>query len=324
MKHIKVAIVGGAGYTAGELLRILIHHPYVEIAMVHSKSYAGRPLYAVHKDLLGDTDLYFTHELPKNWNEIDLLFLCLSQQESYQFLAENALPDSLKIIDLTQDFRDESRNFVYGLCEANRERIKQATRIANPGCFATCIELALLPLAKKQLLQKEVHISGITGATGAGRQLSEFQHFSWRNNNVAVYKPFEHQHLAEIRMVLSQQQGKPIPTLNFIPFRGNFSRGIFATLYTEIDLSLAEVQNIYQECYSSEPFVHISPQNLDLKQVIGTNKCFLYLEKFDNKLLIISQIDNLLKGASGQAVQNMNLMFGLPETTGLHLKSIAF
>jgi N-acetyl-gamma-glutamyl-phosphate reductase len=321
MKKIKIGIIGGAGYTGGELLRILVNHPNVEIVFVHSKSNAGKFIYDVHTDLTGDTVLKFTNELS---NTIGVLFLCSGHGESKKILAENSIDKKIKIIDLSQDHRLNNSNFVYGLPELNREKIKVADNIANPGCFATCIQLALLPLAANGLLKNDVHISATTGSTGAGQTLNATSHFSWRQNNLSIYKAFEHQHLAEIGQSLVQLQSNFNSELNFIPYRGSFTRGIMASIYTPCDLSLNEIQKLYETYYAVHPFVHISKNSIDLKQVVNTNKCLLYLQKHNDKLLIISCIDNLLKGASGQAVQNMNLLFGLDETTGLKLKASYF
>ncbi|MEY5049217.1 MAG: hypothetical protein RLZZ175_2576 [Bacteroidota bacterium] len=318
---IKVGIAGGAGYTGGELLRILINHPNVEITYVHSKSNAGNPVYDVHNDLFGDTDLVFASELHYN---IDVLFLCMGHGDSVKFLADQNVPEHVKIVDLSQDFRPETNGFVYGLPELKRDAIKSATKIANPGCFATSIQLALLPLAKAQLLTSEVHISATTGSTGAGQNPSQTSHFSWRNNNLSVYKAFGHQHLKEIGQSLKQLMPSFATDINFIPYRGAFARGILATLYTETNLSLEEAYKLYNDYYANHPFTHVTTSNPDLKQVVNTNKCIIYLEKHGNKLMIISMIDNLTKGASGQAVQNMNLIFGLEETAGLKLKSVGF
>ncbi len=324
---IKAGIIGGAGYTGGEMLRILINHPQVEIAFVNSTSNAGNLISDVHTDLLGDTNLRFTGEISQN---IDVLFLCVGHGDSKKFLAANPINDNIKIIDLSQDFRlahnsqHTTRNFVYGLPELNREAIKSASNIANPGCFATCIQLGLLPLAAKGLLKNEVHINATTGSTGAGQSLSTTSHFSWRNNNLSVYKAFEHQHLNEIGESLIQLDLNFNQELNFVPQRGDFTRGILAAMYTESNLSLEEAQELYENYYHSHPFTHISKKNIDLKQVVNTNKALIHIEKHGNKLFIVSIIDNLLKGASGQAVQNMNLMFGLEEYAGLRLKAIGF
>ena len=334
---IKAGIIGGAGYTGGEMLRILINHPNVEIAFVNSTSNAGNLISDVHTDLIGDTDLKFVSDIPQ---DIDVLFLCVGHGDARKFLAANPISDNIKIIDLSQDFRLKANSihfgegrgqaFIYGLPELNREAIKSAKNIANPGCFATCIQLGLLPLAAKGLINSEVHINATTGSTGAGQGLNATSHFSWRNNNLSIYKAFEHQHLNEIGESLLQAT-KASPSggglekaLNFIPQRGAFTRGILASMYLESDLTLEEAQTIYEEYYSSHPYTHVSRKNIDLKQVVNTNKALVHLEKHGNKLFIISIIDNLLKGASGQAVQNMNLMFGLEETAGLKLKAANF
>ena len=308
---IKVGIIGGAGYTAGELLRLLINHPDVEVVFVNSASNAGNRITDVHSGLYGETDLIFTDELPLS--EIDCLFFC-------------TLPDELRVVDLSMDFRIESdeHDFVYGLPELNRKRIIRARHIANPGCFATAIQLGLLPLAKNLLLNNPVHITAITGSTGAGQKPTSTSHFSWRNNNMSVYKPFTHQHLPEIRQSLSQLQHSFSADLNFIPVRGDFARGIFVSMYTECSVELEEIRRLYEEYYDDHSFTFVTDANLDLKQVVNTNKCLLHLEKHGNKLLILSAIDNLLKGASGQAVHNMNLLFGLTEVAGLKLKPSAF
>ena len=326
---IKAGIIGGAGYTGGEMLRILVNHPNVEIAFVNSTSNAGNLISGVHTDLIGETDLTFVSDIPQ---DIDVLFLCVGHGDAKKFLAANPINDNIKIIDLSQDFRlDENRNskilnrnFIYGLPELNRDQIKSAKNIANPGCFATCIQLGLLPLAAKGLIKNEVHINATTGSTGAGQSLSTTSHFSWRNNNLSIYKAFEHQHLNEIGESLLQLQPSLLHALNFIPQRGAFPRGILASMYLESDLTLAEAQTIYEKYYSSHPFTHVSQKNIDLKQVVNTSKALVHVEKHGNKLFIISVIDNLLKGASGQAVQNMNLMFGLEETAGLRLKASGF
>lgn len=317
----KIGIIGGAGYTAGELLRILLRHPQVEIAYVHSNSNAHKPIYEVHQDLIGETELHFTDEISQ---AVDVVFLCVGHGEAVKFLEKHTLGSHIKIIDLSQDHRLGKLDWVYGLPELNKPAIQQARFIANPGCFATCIELALLPLAKEHLLNDEIHISGTTGSTGAGQKPTETTHFSWRNNNLSVYKAFEHQHLAEITQSIRQLQPNFNHEINFIPYRGSFTRGILASVYLHFDGTVEQARAIYQSYYENEPFVVLSSANPDLKQVINTNKCILYLEKHKNKLLIISLIDNLTKGASGQAVQNMNLLFGLEETTGLLLKPSAF
>jgi N-acetyl-gamma-glutamyl-phosphate reductase len=321
---IKVGIVGGAGYTGGELIRILLNHPAAEISFVHSKSNAGNFLYQVHKDLQGDTDLKFASALNQ---KIDVLFLCVGHGQAGKFLAENKIDAAITIIDLSQDFRlGESvnkRKFVYGLPELNKTQIKKAKNIANPGCFATAIQLGLLPLAKAGLL-KEIHTTGITGSTGAGQGLSETSHFSWRANNIQAYKTLSHQHLKEIGQSMLQLNPAANVDLNFIPWRGDFTRGIFISSQIKCSLRLNEISALYKKYYATHPFVVVSDEPVFLKQVVNTNKCFIQLEKTGSNLVVHSVIDNLLKGASGQAVQNMNLMFGLEETTGLKLKANYF
>lgn len=327
MSKIKAGIIGGAGYTGGEMLRILVNHPQVEIAFVSSSSNAGNFISDVHTDLFGDTDLKFTNDIPQ---DIDVLFLCVGHGDAKKFLEANPIDEKVNIIDLSQDFRLtqnsqlSTRNFIYGLPELNRDKIKSAKNIANPGCFATCIQMGLLPLASKGLLQNEVHINATTGSTGAGQSLSKTSHFSWRNNNLSIYKAFEHQHLNEIGESLTQLQGEVKEALNFIPQRGDFTRGILAAMYVESDLTEEQAYELYESYYANHAFTYVSRKNIDLKQVVNTNKCLVHLEKHGNKLFIISIIDNLLKGASGQAVQNMNLMFGLEETAGLKLKAAYF
>lgn len=320
---INIGIIGGAGYTGGELLRILLNHPQVNINFVHSKSQAGKPVYSTHSDLVGDTDLLFTDIMP--FDEVQAIFLCSGHNESKKFLAENTIPESLIIIDLSTDFRDQSNGFVYGLPELQRDLIKTATKIANPGCFATSIELALLPLANAGVLNDDIHVSAVTGSTGAGQSLSATTHFSWRNNNISIYKAFTHQHLKEINQSIKTLQPSFGKSVNFIPYRGNFSRGIMANVYTKFAGTIEEAKALYKNYYASHPFTHLSEAaEIDLKQVVNTNKCIIHLEKHDDNLLITSIIDNLSKGASGQAVQNLNLVFGLEETTGLNLKSVGF
>ncbi|MCB2379865.1 N-acetyl-gamma-glutamyl-phosphate reductase [Hymenobacter sp. BT635] len=324
---IKAGIVGGAGYTAGELIRILLHHEFVALGGIVSSSNAGNPVYQVHDDLVGDTELVFAAELA---GDEDVVFLCLGHGNSKAWLEKNSLPDTTHIIDLSNDFRLEAdaefadREFVYGLPELNKGRIQQAQSIANPGCFATAIQLALLPLAQAGKLTEDVHVSAITGSTGAGQSLSETVHFSWRNNNVSIYKPFTHQHLGEIGESLGQLQHELAVDIHFVPYRGNFARGIFASVYTPSDLTQDEARELYKKFYADAPFTTVSDKEIHLKQVVNTNKCLLHVQKFGKQLLITSVIDNLVKGASGQAVQNMNLLFGLPETTGLNLKSVLF
>lgn len=321
---IRVGIIGGAGYTAGELLRLLINHPDVEIVFVNSSSNAGNKITDVHSGLYGETDLVFTEYTP--FDEIDLLFFCTAHGDTKKFMQSHTLPEELRVIDLSTDYRMASaeHDFVYGLPELNRRRICNARRIANPGCFATAIQLALLPLAKNLLLNSDVHVNAITGSTGAGQKPSATSHFSWRNDNISIYKPFAHQHLSEINQSLCQLQNSFSSAIHFIPVRGNFSRGIFATTYLNCSLNLDEVRRLYAEFYEDHSFTHVIDANPDLKQVINTNKCLLHLEKHDNKLLVVSMIDNLLKGASGQAIHNMNLLFGLEEKVGLHLKPSGF
>ncbi len=319
---IKVGIAGAAGYTGGELIRLLLNHPNVEIVSAVSKSQAGLPIAQVHRDLYGDTDLKFAENLAA---DIDVLFLCTGHGESGKFLQANPQAGSVKIIDLSNDFRlkAEGNDFVYGLPELNKEVIVKANKIANPGCFATAIQLALLPLAQEGNLVK-VHINATTGSTGAGQGLSTTSHFSWRNNNLSVYKAFEHQHEGEIKQSLKQLQTGFDDDFHFVPMRGDFARGILASVTTSVDWSIDKAYDVYERFYARHPFVHLSKENVDLKQVVNTNKCLIHLEKHGDQLHVISVIDNLLKGASGQAVQNMNLMFGLAETTGLKLKAMAY
>lgn len=323
---IKVGIIGGAGYTGGELIRLLIHHPDTAISFIHSRSHAGKPVHVIHQDLVGETDLKFDGELNDN---IDVLFLCLGHGESKKFLAENHIADPVKIIDLANDFRLAqssqlaTRNFVYGLPELNRDKISSANNVANPGCFATTIQLGLLPLAKEGLLQ-DIYTTGITGSTGSGQSFSATSHFSWRANNIQAYKTLTHQHLGEIGESLMQLQPEGHISVNFVPWRGDFTRGIFISSQLSCELSLIELNKLYQDFYAAHPFTHITKEPVFLKQVVNTNKCIIQLEKVGSRLVIHSVADNLLKGASGQAVQNMNLMFGLDETAGLKLKATGF
>ncbi|GHT28719.1 N-acetyl-gamma-glutamyl-phosphate reductase [Bacteroidia bacterium] len=321
---IKIGIIGGAGYTAGELIRLLLNHPDAEIVFVHSASNAGNKITDVHGGLTGETKLVFTDEL--YMNDVDLLFFCSAHGDSKKFMDTHKLPDTVKIIDLSTDYRikSEDNDFVYGLPELNRRQICKSQHVANPGCFATCIQLGVLPLAKHLMLNSELHVNAITGSTGAGVKPGATTHYSWRTDNVSIYKPFEHQHLAEIRQSLVQLQTSFQSSINFIPVRGNFARGIFATTYLNTRVSLEEIRRIYEEYYDDHSFTFLTDRSPDLKQVVNTNKCLIYLEKFGDKLLIVSTIDNLLKGASGQAVHNMNLLFNLEETVGLHLKPSAF
>ena len=321
---IKAAIAGGTGYTGGELLRILLRHPDVEVVAATTTSSEGIPVSEIHRDLIGETDLKFGTDL----GNPDVIFLCLGHGLSREFLDTRRPDSSCRIIDLGNDFRLDGdysgRQFVYGLCESGKESIRQAHDIANPGCFATAIQLALLPLAKNLLLNSDIHVTAITGSTGAGVKPSASSHFSWRNDNVSIYKPFKHQHLAEIRQTLSTLQHSFNSDINFIPVRGCFSRGIYATVYMDCPVELDEIKKLYEEYYADHNFTFIVDRIPDLKDVVNTNKCLLYLTKENGKLLIVSVIDNLLKGASGQAVHNMNLLFGLHERVGLQLKASAF
>lgn len=321
---IKAGIIGGAGYTAGELIRILLNHPQVELIFVNSTSNAGNKLTDVHGGLLGETDMSFTDQLP--YDKIDVLFFCTAHGDTKKFLEANEIPAHLKIIDLSTDYRHKATGnaFVYGLPELNKDAIEKSSYIANPGCFATAIQLGLLPLAKDGLLKTEIHVNAITGSTGAGVKPSATSHFSWRENNISVYKAFEHQHLTEIKQSLNQLQPDFTEEINFIPVRGNFTRGIFVSIYLKYDGNIEDAEKLYKEYYKDSPFTIVSNKNIDLKQVVNTNKCVLHLEKHGNKLLILSCIDNLVKGASGQAVHNMNLIFGLDEMEGLKLKASAF
>lgn len=324
---LEIGIIGGAGYTAGELIRLLLNHPKANINFVFSTSNAGNKLYKVHQDLMGSTEISFTSEINTN---IDVLFLCLGHGNSTSFLKKHPFSSTTKIIDLSNDFRLtkdknlQEKSFVYGLPELQKEAIKKADYIANPGCFATALQLAILPLAANNLLQDDVHIHAVTGATGAGTSLSKTTHFTWRDNNFSHYKAFNHQHLGEIHQTVQQLQTNFNSDINFVPNRGNFSRGIFATSYTKFDGTIEDAKKIYKEYYTDVAFTFISEEELHLKQVVNTNKCLLHLEKHNNKLLITSVIDNLLKGASGQAVQNMNLMFDFEEGEGLQLKATYF
>ena len=316
---IKAGIIGGAGYTGGELIRLLLNHPQVELTQIISNSQAGLPVNQVHQDLLGETDICFSKELDKT---VDVVFLCMGHGASSKFFEENELPENTKVIDLSHDFRLDPEK-VYGLPELNKEAIKSANFIANPGCFATAIELALLPLAHNGML-KEVHVSGITGSTGAGMSPSETTHFSWRDSNISTYKAFTHQHLDEIRQTLMVYQPWFEQPINFVPYRGNFTRGIMITAYQYCEWPLEEAVRVYKEYYEGHPFTFVTDNGLDLKQVVNTNKCVIQLEMHNGYLMVQSVIDNLLKGASGQAVQNMNLMFGFDEDEGLKLKASRF
>jgi N-acetyl-gamma-glutamyl-phosphate reductase len=324
---LEIGIIGGAGYTAGELIRLLLNHPETTINFVYSTSNAGNKLHKIHQDLIGSTEISFTDKIN---TEIDLLFLCLGHGNSTSFLENNRFSTNTKIIDLSNDFRlladknFDQKEFVYGLPELQKEKIKEAKYIANPGCFATALQLAILPLAAHKLLSNDIHINAVTGATGAGTSLSATTHFTWRDNNFSHYKAFNHQHLDEIYQTINQLDTNFDSQVNFMPNRGNFSRGIFATTYTKFEGNIEEAKKIYEEYYSDAAFTFVSDNDIHMKQVVNTNKCILHLAKHGNKLLITSTIDNLLKGASGQAVQNMNLMFGFKETLGLNLKANYF
>lgn len=323
---IRAGIIGGSGYTGGELIRLLLRHPEVQLECVFSTTRAGKPLHSAHPDLLGETSLEFSGEVSP---DLDVVFLCLGHGHSRAFLKEHTFGAKTRIIDLSNEFRlqedaaFEGSHFVYGLPEIHKTAIQKATHVANPGCFATAIQLALLPLAQAGLLHSDIHVNAVTGSTGAGIRPSDTTHFSWRNNNLSWYKPFTHQHLGEIRQSLEGFQAST-PALHFLPLRGNFSRGIFATAYTPYSGSLEEAGKLYAEFYAEAPFTRVADQPLTLKQVVNTNQAHLHLHRHEDILLVTSAIDNLLKGASGQAVQNMNLMFGWPEDTGLNLKAIAF
>lgn len=329
MQKIRTGVIGGAGYTGGEAIRLLINHPSVELTYIHSNSNGGNFVYDVHTDLLGDTELKFVDTPIAELPEVDVMFLCVGHGDARKFLEANKISENTRIIDLSQDFRIapqtsiDGREFVYGLPEMNREAIKTARNIANPGCFATCLQLALLPLAAKGIITTDIHISAATGSTGAGQSLSQTSHFSWRANNFSVYKAFTHQHLREVGQMITLNQNFE-GEVNFIPYRGDFTRGILASVYTKFDGTLDEAKEIYKSFYANHPFTHVSDKNIHLKQVVNTNKCVMSLEKQGDKLLIVAAIDNLLKGASGQALQNLNLMFGLPENEGLKLKPQGF
>lgn len=322
MKQIKTAVIGAAGYTGGELLRLLVHHPACELVYVHSNSQKGKKVSVVHPDLIGDCELVFTDEVQTEG--IEAVFLGLPHGETKGFLEKHSFNSETVIIDLSTDFRNESNGFVYGLPEVNKSKIQKAKRIANPGCFASAIQLALLPAVAKGWAKNQIHISGITGSTGAGKKLAETSHFSYRTGNMSVYKLFDHQHLSEISQTFSQVNTDFDSELLFVPYRGNFSRGIWITAYLSFGGTIEEALSAYREFYVGAAFTHISDQDIDLKQVVNTNKCIIHLQVKKGQLVIYSVIDNLLKGASGQAVQNFNLAFGLDEKEGLRLKSIAF
>lgn len=321
---IKVGIFGSAGYTGGELIRLLLNHPEAEIVFANSESNAGNPLTDVHEGLYGETDMKFTDEM--SFDKVDVVFFCFGHGKSEAFLKEHTIPDHVKIIDLAQDFRLEAlgNDFVYGLPELNKEKIAHAQHVANPGCFATCIQLGLLPAAKLGIIKEDVAVNAITGSTGAGQKPGATTHFSWRNNNMSIYKAFKHQHVPEIRQSLKQVQGQLEASIDFIPYRGDFARGIFATEVIKTDVDIDTIIKAYKDFYQDAAFTHYVDKAIDLKEVVNTNKVLVHCDKIDNKLLITCCIDNLLKGAVGQAVQNMNIMFGIDETTGLKLKASAF
>ena len=321
---IRIGILGAAGYTGGELIRLLLNHPEAEIVFANSESNAGNLVADVHEGLYGDTDLRFTDEMP--FNDVDVVFFCFGHGKSEAFLKEHAIPQHVKIIDLAQDFRlaAPGNDYVYGLPEINKDKIATAQHVANPGCFATCIQLALLPAASMKIITESVSVNAITGSTGAGQKPSATTHFSWRNNNMSIYKAFTHQHEPEIRQSLTQVQGYLDADIDFIPYRGDFARGIFATAVLKTDKPIEEVIEGYKQFYANAAFTHYVDKAIDMKQVVNTNKALVHCDKYGRKLLITSTIDNLLKGAVGQAVQNMNIMFGINETTGLNLKSSAF
>ena len=321
---IKIGILGAAGYTGGELIRLLLNHPEAEIVFANSESNAGNLVADVHEGLLGDTDLRFTSEMP--FDKVDVVFFCFGHGKSEQFLREHTIPAHVKIIDLAQDFRIAApdNDYVYGLPEINRERIAAAQHVANPGCFATCIQLGLLPAAKLGIVKGDIAVNAITGSTGAGQKPDATTHFSWRNNNMSIYKAFCHQHVPEICQSLKQVQGELDAEIDFIPYRGDFARGIFATEVVKTDMPIEQIVEAYKAFYKNAPFTHYVDNAIDMKQVVNTNKALVHCDKFGNKLLITSTIDNLLKGAVGQAVQNMNIMFGVKETMGLRLKAGAF
>lgn len=321
---IKIGILGAAGYTGGELIRLLLNHPEAQIVFANSESNAGNLVADVHEGLLGDTDLRFTSEMP--FDKVDVVFFCFGHGKSEQFLREHTIPAHVKIIDLAQDFRIAApdNDYVYGLPEINRERIAAAQHVANPGCFATCIQLGLLPAAKLGIVKGDIAVNAITGSTGAGQKPGATTHFSWRNNNMSIYKAFCHQHVPEICQSLKQVQGELDAEIDFIPYRGDFARGIFATQVVKTDMPIEQIVEAYKAFYKDAPFTHYVDNAIDMKQVVNTNKALVHCDKFGNKLLITSTIDNLLKGAVGQAVQNMNIMFGVEETMGLKLKAGAF
>ena len=323
MERIKIGILGAAGYTGGELIRVLLNHPQAEIVFANSESNAGNPVSDVHEGLVGETDLKFTDQMP--FDQVDVVFFCFGHGKSEAFLKEHTIPANVKIIDLAQDFRIAgTHDYIYGLPETHRETISKAQHLANPGCFATCIQLAMLPALKAGIISGDIHVNGITGSTGAGQKPGATTHFSWRNDNCSVYKTFTHQHLLEINQTIHELQPDYDGRVLFIPQRGCFTRGIFVTAYAKCDTPIEDVRAIYADYYKDAAFTHMVDASPDLKQVVNTNKAVVYVERYDDQLLMISCIDNLLKGAVGQAVQNMNLMFSLDEKAGLNLKSSAF
>ncbi len=321
---IKIGILGGAGYTAGELIRLLLNHPEAELVFVNSESNAGNLLTDVHEGLYGETEMTFTSDMP--FDQVDVVFFCFGHGKSEAFLKEHEVPSRVKIIDLAQDFRLEApgNDYVYGLPEINKDKIAKAQHVANPGCFATCIQLGLLPAAHLGIIKSDVSVNAITGSTGAGQKPGATTHFSWRNNNMSIYKAFQHQHVPEIKQSLRQTQGYLDADIDFIPYRGDFARGIFATEVVKTDMPLEDIVAGYKAFYKDAKFTHYVDKAIDMKQVVNTNKALVHCDKYGDKLLITSTIDNLLKGAVGQAVQNMNIMFGIDEMAGLHLKPSAF
>ena len=323
MEKVRVGILGAAGYTGGELIRVLLNHPQAEIVFANSESNAGNKVYAVHEGLLGDTEMEFTDAMP--FDQVDVVFFCFGHGKSRAFLQEHEIPANVRIIDLAQDFRIAGdHDYVYGLPETHREQTQGAMHLANPGCFATCIQLALVPALKAGLISGDIHVNGITGSTGAGQKPGATTHYSWRNDNISVYKTFNHQHLLEINQTVQELQPGYEGRVLFIPQRGCFARGIYVTAYAKCDAPLEDVQQVYEQTYADAAFTHFVTKSPDMKQVVNTNKAVVYVEKYEDQLLMICCIDNLLKGAVGQAVQNMNIMFGLDEKAGLNLKASAF
>ncbi|MGM9620806.1 MAG: N-acetyl-gamma-glutamyl-phosphate reductase [Bacteroidaceae bacterium] len=320
---VRIGILGAAGYTGGELIRLLLNHPSAKIVFANSESNAGNLVSEVHEGLVGETELRFTDGMP--WEEVDVVFFCFGHGKSRAFLAEHEIPSRVKVIDLAQDFRIAGgHDYVYGLPETHREEIGACTHLANPGCFATCIQLGLLPALKAGIISGDIHTNGITGSTGAGQKPGATTHYSWRNDNISIYKTFTHQHLLEINQTIQELQPGYSGRMFFIPQRGCFARGIFVTSYAHSNTPIDEVRALYRDYYRSAAFTHVVEKSPDMKQVVNTNKAVVYVERYEDQLLMVSCIDNLLKGAVGQAVQNMNLMFGLPEDEGLRLKASAF